>query len=110
MPDPARAGAVELAQSAGAESRDVEMLGAAADLLVFVVDGRAGITGLDEEIAGILRKSGQPTLLAVNKVDSAGQDTPVGDAYRLGFAPVLTVSAEHGRGVAELLEQDQRAR
>ena len=60
-----------------------------ADLLVFVVDGRAGITGLDQEIAGILRKSGRPALLAVNKVDTAGQDTPVGDALRLGFEPVL---------------------
>jgi len=75
-----------------------------ADLLVLVVDGRAGITGLDEEIATILRKSGRPVLVAVNKVDSAGQDGPSGDAYRLGFSPVLTVSAEHGRGVAELLE------
>jgi GTPase len=75
-----------------------------ADLLVFVVDGRAGVTGLDEEIAGILRKSGRPVLLAVNKVDAVGQDASLGDAYRLGFAPVLTVSAEHGRGVAELLE------
>jgi GTP-binding protein len=75
-----------------------------ADLLVFVVDGRAGVTGLDEEIAGILRKSGRPVLLAVNKVDGAAQDAPLGDAYRLGFTPVLTVSAEHGRGVAELLE------
>ncbi|MGH7374973.1 MAG: ribosome biogenesis GTPase Der [Candidatus Rokuibacteriota bacterium] len=75
-----------------------------ADLIVFVVDGRAGITGLDEEIAGILRKSGRPVLLAVNKVEAAGQDAPLGDAYRLGFAPVLTLSAEHGRGVAELLE------
>jgi GTPase len=75
-----------------------------ADLLVFVVDGRAGVTGLDQEIATILRKSGRPVLLAVNKVDGGGQDTPIGDAYRLGFTPVLTVSAEHGRGVAELLE------
>jgi GTP-binding protein len=40
----------------------------------------------------------------VNKVDGMGQEAPVGDAYRLGFAPVLTLSAEHGRGVAELLE------
>jgi GTPase len=75
-----------------------------ADLIVFVVDGRAGVTGLDEEIAGILRKSNRPVLLVLNKVDAAGQDAPIGDAYRLGFAPVLTVSAEHGRGVAELLE------
>ena len=75
-----------------------------ADLLVLVVDGRAGVTGLDEEIAAILRKSGRPVLLAINKIDGAGQDAPLGDAYRLGFTPVLTVSAEHGRGVAELLE------
>lgn len=75
-----------------------------ADLLVFVVDGRAGVTGLDEEIATILRKSGRPVLLAVNKIDGGGQDGALGDAYRLGFTPVLTVSAEHGRGVAELLE------
>ena len=75
-----------------------------ADLLVFVVDGRAGVTGLDEEIATILRKSGRPVLLAINKIDGGGQDAAIGDAYRLGFTPVLTVSAEHGRGVAELLE------
>ena len=75
-----------------------------ADLIVFVVDGRAGVTGLDEEIAGILRKSGRVVLLAVNKVDGMRQEAPVGDAYRLGFASVLTLSAEHGRGVAELLE------
>jgi GTP-binding protein len=75
-----------------------------ADLLLFVVDGRAGVSGLDEEIAGILRKSNRPVLLAVNTVDGAEQETPTGDAYRLGFTPVLTISAEHGRGVAELLE------
>jgi GTP-binding protein len=75
-----------------------------ADLIVFVVDGRAGVTGLDEEIAGILRKSGRPVLLALNKVDGAAQEAPLAEAYRLGFTPVLTVSAEHGRGVAELLE------
>jgi GTP-binding protein len=75
-----------------------------ADLLVFVIDGRAGVTGLDQEIAGILRKSDRPVVLAVNKVDGAEQEAPTGDAYRLGFSPVLTISAEHGRGVAELLE------
>jgi GTP-binding protein len=84
--------------------RQVLMAVDEADLLVFVVDGRAGVTGLDEEIAGILRKSGRPVLLAINKVDGAEQDAPTGDAYRMGFTPVLTLSAEHGRGVAELLE------
>ncbi len=75
-----------------------------ADALVFVVDGRAGITALDEEIASALRKSRRPVLVAVNKVDDRGHEATVGDAHRLGFDLVLPVSAEHGRGVAELLE------
>ncbi len=75
-----------------------------ADLLVFVVDGRAGMTALDLEIARILRRSQHPVLLAVNKIDGAGQETASADFYRLGFAAVQQVSAEHGRGVAELLE------
>jgi GTP-binding protein len=75
-----------------------------ADLLVFVVDGRAGMTALDLEIARILRRSRHPVLLAVNKIDGSGQETAAADFYRLGFAAVQQVSAEHGRGVAELLE------
>jgi len=75
-----------------------------ADLLVFVVDGRAGMTALDLEIARILRRSQHPVLLAVNKIDGSGQETASADFYRLGFAAVQQVSAEHGRGVAELLE------
>jgi len=75
-----------------------------ADLIVFVVDGRAGITSLDEEIAATLRRSDRPVLLAVNKVDSGSQESAVAEFYRLGFSPVLSISAEHGRGVAELLE------
>ena len=75
-----------------------------ADLICFVVDGREGLTPLDEEIASILRKSGRPVVLAVNKIDAAGQEAALGECYRLGFASLLPVSAEHGRGVAELLE------
>jgi GTP-binding protein len=75
-----------------------------ADLVVFVVDGRAGLTALDDEIASILRKSQRPVLVAVNKIDGAGQESAVADFYRLGFSSVLDLSAEHGRGVAELLE------
>ena len=75
-----------------------------ADLVIFVVDGRAGLTPLDEEVAAILRKSKAPVLVAVNKVDTAGQESAIAEYYRLGFSPVVSLSAEHGRGVAELLE------
>src|SRR5262245_13058553 len=75
-----------------------------AELVLFVVDGRTGLTPLDEEIASILRKSPRPVLLAVNKVDTTAQESLVADYYRLGFSSILGVSAEHGRGVAELLE------
>src|SRR5262249_4360696 len=69
-----------------------------------VVDGRTGLTPLDEEIASVLRKSDRPVLVAVNKVDAAAHEDAVAECYRLGFSPVLPVSAEHGRGVAELLQ------
>ena len=75
-----------------------------ADLIVFVVDGRAGLTSLDEEIGRILRKSQHPVLVAVNTIDGAGQQSSGADFYRLGFSSLIDVSAEHGRGVAELLE------
>ncbi|HXJ79270.1 MAG TPA: ribosome biogenesis GTPase Der [Candidatus Methylomirabilis sp.] len=75
-----------------------------ADLVLFVVDGRTGLTPLDEEIAAILRKSPHPVIVTVNKVDTAAQESLVADYYRLGFSSILGVSAEHGRGVAELLE------
>lgn len=77
---------------------------AEADALLFVVDGREGITALDEEIARLLRKVAKPVIVAANKVDSRGQETALADAYRFGMGPVLPVSAEHGRGVAEVLE------
>src|SRR5262245_11567966 len=75
-----------------------------ADVIVFVVDGRAGLTPLDDEIAQVLRRSGRPVLLAVNKLATAAQDAALAEGYRLGFARVVAISAEHGRGVAELLE------
>jgi GTP-binding protein len=75
-----------------------------ADLVLFVVDARAGVTALDAEIAQTLRRSGRPVVLIANKVDGAAQDAALADLYRLGFGEPLAVSAEHGRGVAEMLE------
>jgi len=75
-----------------------------ADLVVFVVDTRVGPTALDIEIARILRRGGRAVLLAANKVDAAAQEGAMADLYRLGFGDPIPVSAEHGRGIAELLE------
>jgi GTP-binding protein len=75
-----------------------------ADLVVFVVDAREGATGLDLEIAGILRRADRPVVLVANKIDAEAQETALADLYRLGLGDPVPVSAEHGRGVAELLE------
>ncbi len=75
-----------------------------ADLVLFVVDARVGVTGLDEEIAGVLRRTARPVVLVANKVDAGGGEVLLADLYRLGFGEPVAVSAEHGRGVAEMLE------
>ena len=79
-----------------------------ADLLLFVVDGRAGLTPLDERLASLFRKSSRPLLLAVNKLDSPGQDGHVADFFPLGFQDPLPISAEEGRGVGTLLDAIQQ--
>jgi GTP-binding protein len=75
-----------------------------ADLVLLLVDAREEITALDEEIAGILRKAGRPVVLVANKVDGREQEPGLADLYRLGLGEPLPISAEHGRGVAEMLE------
>jgi GTP-binding protein len=77
---------------------------AEADALVFVVDGREGVTPLDLEVVRLLRRVAKPVLVAVNKVDAKGHEAAAAEVYGLGMDPVLLVSAEHGRGVAELIE------
>jgi GTP-binding protein len=75
-----------------------------ADLVLFVVDARAGVTALDAEIAGVLRRSDRPVVVVANKIDTGGMEGTLAELYRLGFGEPAPVSAEHGRGVAELLE------
>ena len=77
-----------------------------ADVIIFVVDGREGVTGLDEEVANSLRKSGKPVVLCVNKVEDQDQAWQmVGEFYGLGFGDPIFVSAEHGRNVGDLLDE-----
>jgi GTP-binding protein len=75
-----------------------------ADLVLFVVDARAGVTALDAEIARALRRSERPVVLVANKIDSGGMESALAELYTLGFGDPAPVSAEHGRGVAEMLE------
>ncbi|HET9598691.1 MAG TPA: ribosome biogenesis GTPase Der [Anaeromyxobacteraceae bacterium] len=77
-----------------------------AQAVILVVDGREGLTGVDEDVAGLLRRSGKPLFVAVNKIDapSTEGEAPIAEFHGLGFGEVHPLSAEHGRGVAELLE------
>lgn len=75
---------------------------------LLVVDGRAGVTALDEELASLLRREGKPVTLVVNKIDSLNAEALAADFYRLGLPSVISVSAEHGRGVDELLDHVTR--
>jgi GTPase len=75
-----------------------------ADLVLFVVDAREGITGVDSDVAKVLRQSGRPVLVAANKVDSARAEAAASEAFALGFPDVFPISASHGRGVNDLLD------
>jgi GTP-binding protein len=78
---------------------------AEADVIVFLVDAREGLSPADVEVAGLLRRAAtRPILLAVNKVDSASQESLAADFHRLGFDPLIPVSAEQGQGIGELLD------
>ena len=75
-----------------------------ARVLIWVVDARAGITQLDEELAALLRGTGKPVLVAANKTDSASLESESTEFYQFGFEEVFPISAEQGIGVGELLD------
>ncbi len=79
-----------------------------ADMILFVVDGREGLVAGDEEIAQTVRATGHPVLLVINKTDDKRAAAGALDLYRLGFDPVIEVSAEHGRGVGDLMDEIAR--
>lgn len=75
-----------------------------AQVIIFVVDGRAGITPADRDVIDVLRKSETPVVLAINKVDGPKHESLVNEFWALGLNPLLPISAEHGRGMYELCE------
>lgn len=76
-----------------------------ADALVLVVDGAAGLAPLDAEVARIIRATGKPIVLVVNKIDSPKRDIEVTDFFSLGLGEPFALSAAHGRGFDRLLQQ-----
>lgn len=75
-----------------------------AHVIIFVTDGREGLTPLDEEVAEIIRKSRKPHILAVNKIDSPADDFITSEFMSLGFKEVFPVSAINGHGTGDLLD------
>lgn len=85
-------------------ARQTEQAIAEADIVVFVVDGRAGRCGDDETIARRLRKAGRPVVVAVNKAEGLDRGTIEADFHALGLGAPHAVSAAHGQGVRALVE------
>lgn len=77
---------------------------ASADLALFVIDSRAGVTPDDEAFARIVRSSGKPVVLVANKCEGQAGESGFYDAYQLGLGSPVAISAEHGEGLGELTE------
>lgn len=77
-----------------------------ADVIIFLVDFKDGVTSADMEVASMLRKTMKPVILAVNKVDNVGEPPPgVYEFYNLGLGEFITVSSIHGLGMGDLLDE-----
>ncbi|MCK9510391.1 MAG: ribosome biogenesis GTPase Der [Pigmentiphaga sp.] len=76
-----------------------------ADVVIFLTDGRAGLAAHDGQIAALLRRSGRPLVLAVNKVEGMRSPTAVAEFHELGLGEPHAVSAAHGDGVAALIDE-----
>ena len=85
--------------------RQAELAIETADVIIFMVDGREGITAADEDVAEMLRRSGKPIVLAVNKVDHPKFEDTAYDFYALGIGNPITISAEQGLGLGDLLDE-----
>ncbi|MBL8385544.1 MAG: ribosome biogenesis GTPase Der [Burkholderiales bacterium] len=97
--EPQAAGGVEAEMARQAEQAIAE-----ADVVVFLVDGRAGLAGREHAIADLLRKSGRRVLLAVNKTEGMALSGVTAEFYELGLGTPHAISSAHGDGVRELLE------
>jgi GTP-binding protein len=77
---------------------------AEADVVIFVLDARAGLSGQDHEIGNYLRRLGKPTILVANKAEGMKDGVQLSEFYELGLGEVVPVSAAHGQGVRSLVD------
>src|SRR5699024_1723874 len=76
-----------------------------ADVIIFMVNGKEGITAADDEVAKILFKSNKPVVLAVNKIDNPEMRDTIYEYYSLGFGEPFPISGAHGLGLGDLLDE-----
>ena len=76
-----------------------------ADVILFLLDGKGGLNPLDREAVGLLRKEDKPVLFAVNKIDSRQRADNLYEFYALGIDPLFSISAEHGLGISDLMDE-----
>ncbi|GGN56448.1 ribosome biogenesis GTPase Der [Oceanobacillus indicireducens] len=76
-----------------------------ADVIIFLVNGKEGITGADEEVAKLLFKSNKPIVLGVNKIDNPEMQETIYEYYSLGFGEPFPISGAHGLGLGDLLDE-----
>ena len=74
------------------------------DVVLFVIDARAGVTPTDREFAGRVRRRGKPVILVANKAEGRGHEAGLYEAFELGFGDPLPISAEHGEGLDQLYD------
>lgn len=75
-----------------------------ADVIIFMVDAKAGVTASDSEVAKMLYRANKPIVLAVNKVDNMKRQDDIYEFYSLGFGDPISISGSHGIGIGDLLE------
>lgn len=85
--------------------RQVQSAIAEATVIVFLVDGNAGVTAIDEEIARILLRSGKPVVLVVNKIDNKKKEMNAAEFFELGFTEQISISALNGRSIGDFLDR-----
>jgi GTP-binding protein len=73
-----------------------------ADVILFLIDARVGVTPVDESFAALLRRADKPVVLAANKAEGRAGDIGINEAYGLGLGEPISLSAEHGEGMSEL--------